>query len=322
MSGTRHLVDPELAPMLEMPGIELTAETLAEVRSNPMFSGIDLPEPPFELIEAWAPLEGGPDVRLLVMNPPSATGDRGAVLHVHGGGMVIGTADSAAADKPHLALAHDCVVVSVDYRLAPETPFPGPQEDNYAALLWLVQNAPDLGIDPSRIVILGESAGGGLAASLCLMARDRGGPAIAGQVLIYPMLDWRTGGPDDPYGNAATGEFIWTREKNRFGWESLRGAYQPGDGREGWFSPALAADLMGLPATYIATGALDLFFDEDLEYARRLVASGVATELHVYPGAIHGFDMVPGTSLAEQASADLHRALRRLLGPREAATTG
>jgi triacylglycerol lipase len=322
MSASRHLVDPELAPMLEMPGIELTAKTLAEVRNNPMFSGIDLPAPPFALREAWAPVDNGPDVRLLVMNPPSTARDRGAVLHVHGGGMVVGTADSAAADKPHLALAHDCVVVSVDYRLAPETPFPGPQDDNYAALLWLVQNAAALGVDPARIVILGESAGGGLAASLALMARDRGGPAIAGQVLIYPMLDWRTGGPDDPYGNATTGEFIWTREKNRFGWEALRGAYQPGDGREGWFSPALSTNLAALPATYIATGALDLFVDEDLDYARRLVASGVSTELHVYPGAIHGFDMIPGTSLAEQASADLHRALRRLLGAGEAASPG
>lgn len=305
--------------MLEMPGIELNAQTLQDVRKNPMFSGIALPPPPFALTEAWAPVEGGPDVRLLVMNPPSpavsGAGGRGAVLHVHGGGMVIGTADSAAADKPHLALAHDCLVVSVDYRLAPETPFPGPQEDNYAALLWLVQNAAELGVDPSRIVILGESAGGGLAAAVALMARDRGGPAIAGQVLIYPMLDWRTGGPEDPYGNPVTGEFVWTREKNRFGWEALRGPYQPGDGREGWFSPALATDLVGLPATYIATGALDLFFDEDLAYARRLVASGVATELHVYPGAIHGFDMIPGTSLAEQASADLQRVLRRWVGP-------
>jgi triacylglycerol lipase len=319
MSGSRHLVDPELVPMLEMPSIELTAQTLSEVRSNPMFSGIDLPEPPFPLSEAWAPVEGGPDVRLLVMNPPSTASGRGAVLHIHGGGMVIGTADSAAADKAHLALVHDCVVVSVDYRLAPETPFPGPQEDNYAALLWLVHNAPVLGIDPERIVILGESAGGGLAAALALMVRDRGGPAIGGQVLIYPMLDWRTGGPDDAFGNPTTGEFIWTREKNRFGWEALRGDYQPGDGREGWFSPALATSLAGLPPTYIATGALDLFFDEDLDYARRLVASGVATEMHVYPGAIHGFDMIPGTSLAEQASSDLHRVLRRLLRSREGA---
>src|SRR5690606_26308282 len=144
--------------------------------------------------EERAPVDGGAAVRLVVMDPPSQARDRGAVLYIHGGGMVVGTADSALEDKPQLALEHDCVVVSVDYRLAPETPFPGPQEDNYAALLWLVENAADLGVDRERIVVMGGSAGGGLAASLALMSRDRGGPRLAGQVLIYPMLDWRTGG--------------------------------------------------------------------------------------------------------------------------------
>jgi acetyl esterase/lipase len=133
-------------------------------------------------------------------------------------------------------------------------------------------------------------------------------------VLIYPMLDWRTGGPDDPHKNRHTGEFIWTREKNRYGWEALRGSYQPSDARKGWFSPALADDLSGVAPAYISTGALDLFLDEDLDYARRLVDAGVRTELHVYPGAIHAFEMVPGTGLAEQAAMDLRRGLARLLG--------
>jgi len=314
MSISRHLVDPQIAPMLDMPSLDLTAEALPEIRANPMFTGAEVPPPSFPVTEAFAPVEGGPDVRLLVMNPPSTAADRGAVLHIHGGGMVVGTADRAVADKPQLALEHDCAVVSVDYRLAPETPFPGPQEDIYAALLWLVEHAAGLGVDPARIVVMGESAGGGLAASLALMARDRGGPALAGQVLIYPMLDWRTGGPDDRYRNRHTGEFVWTREKNRFGWEALRGDYQPGDARKGWFSPALADDLSGLPPAYLSTGALDLFLDEDLDYARRLIDCGVPTELHVYPGAIHAFEMVPDTTLAEQAAMDLRRGLGRLLG--------
>ena len=134
------------------------------------------------------------------------------------------------------------------------------------------------------------------------------------QALIYPMLDWRTGGEACPYRNRHTGEWIWTRAKNRFGWEALRGSYQPTDHRKGWFSPALADDLSALPPAYIATGALDLFLDEDVAYARRLIDAGVQTELHVYPGAIHGFEMVPGTALAEQASLDLRRGLARLLG--------
>jgi triacylglycerol lipase len=311
--NTRHLVDPEIEMMLDMPSFDLTPDTLPEIRANPMFSGEGLPPPPFPVREAFAPAEGGPDVRLLVMNPPSPARGRGAVLYIHGGGMVVGSADSSLADKPQLALEHDCVVVSVDYRLAPETPFPGPQEDNYAALLWLVRHADELGVDPGRIVVMGGSAGGGLAASLALMVRDRGGPSLAGQVLIYPMLDWRTGGPDDLYKNRHTGEFIWTRDKNRIGWDALRGGYQPSDERKAWFSPALADDLAELPPTYIATGALDLFLDEDLDYARRLIDCGVRCELHVYPGAIHAFEMVPETGLAEQAAMDLKRGLGRLL---------
>ena len=314
MSISRHLVDPQIAPMLDMPSLDLTAEALAEIRANPLFTGADLPPPPFPVTEAYAPVQDGPDVRLVVIAPPSGTKDRGAILHMHGGGMVVGTADRAVADKPLLAVEHDCVVVSVDYRLAPETPFPGPQEDNYAALLWLAANAAALDVDPGRIVVMGESAGGGLAASLALMARDRAGPGLAGQVLIYPMLDWRTGGPEDRYRNRHTGEFVWTREKNRFGWEALRGAYRPTDARKAWFSPALADDLAGLPPAYLSTGALDLFLDEDLDYARRLIDCGVPTELHVYPGAIHAFEMVPDTTLAEQAAMDLRRGLGRLLG--------
>lgn len=313
MSVSRHLVDPEIEMMLEMPALDLTAEALPEIRANPLFTAELVPPPPFPVGEAFAPVDGGPDVRLVVMNPPSAATGRGAVLHMHGGGMVVGTADRAVADKPHLALEHDCVVVSVDYRLAPETPFPGPQEDNYAALRWLAEHAEQLGVDPARIVVMGESAGGGLAASLALMARDRGGPKLAGQALIYPMLDWRTG-PDDPYRNRHTGEFVWTRDKNRFGWEALRGSYQPTDDRKAWFSPALAEDLSALPPAYLATGALDLFLDENLDYARRLIDCGVQTELHVYPGAIHAFEMVPDTTLAAQAAMDLQRGLARLLG--------
>ena len=314
MPTSRHLVDPEIEMMLEMPSFDLTPESLPEIRANPMFSGEGLPPPPFPAREAFAPVAGGPDVRLLVMDPPSQARGRGAVLYIHGGGMVVGSADSSLADKSQLALEHDCVVVAVDYRLAPETPFPGPQEDNYAALLWLARHADELGVDPGRIVVMGGSAGGGLAASLALMVRDRGGPSLAGQVLIYPMLDWRTGGPDDLYKNRHTGEFIWTRDKNRFGWDALRGGYQLSDERKAWFSPALAGDLADLPPTYIATGALDLFLDEDLDYARRLVDCGVRCELHVYPGAIHAFEMVPDTGLAEQAAMDLKRGLGRLLG--------
>ncbi|MEO0062468.1 MAG: hypothetical protein RLZZ08_1028 [Pseudomonadota bacterium] len=319
MSMSRHLVDPEISPLLDMPDRAIDAASLPAIRSDPMFTGEGLPPPPFPVTHVFAPVAGGPDVKLLVMNPPSTRQNRGAILHIHGGGMVVGTTAAAQATKCALALDMDCVVVSVEYRLAPETPFPGPQEDNFAGLLWLAENAASLGVDPARIVVMGESAGGGLAAALALMVRDRAGtagaaPKLAGQVLIYPMLDWRTGGAQDRWRNRHTGEFIWTRAKNRFGWESLRGDYDPADERKGWFSPALADDLAQLPPAYISTGALDLFLDEDLDYTRRLIDAGVPTELHVYPGAIHAFDMVPGTGIGEQAAADLKRGLARLFG--------
>ena len=151
MEKSRHLVDPQLAPLLEMPAIELNAQTLERVRADPRFAVPDMPLP-FPLSDAYAPVPGAPDVRLLVMNPPSDAKGRGAILHIHGGGMVSGTADFAKLTKPQLALQHDCVVVSVDYRLAPEAPFPAPQEDCYAALQWLANNADKLGIDPCRHV--------------------------------------------------------------------------------------------------------------------------------------------------------------------------
>ena len=168
MSKTRHLVDPEILPMLEMPDVVLTAETLAEVRANPLFSGEGLPPAPFPITEAFAPVEGGPDVRLVVIDPPSERTDRAAILHIHGGGMVVGTATMAGLSKWPLAL--DCVIVSVDYRLCPETPFPGPQLDDYAGLMWLAENAASLGVDPARIVVMGESAALAVtpASRLCL----------------------------------------------------------------------------------------------------------------------------------------------------------
>jgi acetyl esterase/lipase len=212
-----------------------------------------------------------------------------------------------------VAAALGIPVASVEYRLAPEHPFPAPQDDCFAALEWLAANAADLGVDPQRIGIIGESAGGGLAAAVALMARDRGGPALAAQFLTYPMLDHRTGSDGCPYGNPTTGEFVWTRTRNVFGWEALRGDYQPNDARKGWFSPTLADDLAGLPATWIGTGSLDLFLDEDLDYARRMIAAKVPVELHSYPGAIHAFNAVAEAGIAKAFNRDLLGAIARLL---------
>ena len=176
----------------------------------------------------------------------------------------------------------NCVVVSVDYRLAPETPFPGPVEDCYAALLWLHGAADELGIDPARIMIAGESAGAGLVAGLCLLARDRGAVVPVFQYLAEPMLDHRSVESDHPH----TGHFGWTRDHNRFGWNSMLGGAET---VSPYCSPATTEDLSGLPSTYIHIGAIDLFLEESVDYARRLTRAGVSVELHVWPGAFHAF---------------------------------
>jgi acetyl esterase len=311
---TRHLIDPEIEPVIELLGlIEISSETLSLVREG--FAGREMPEGPLEpVIHHAKGRDGAPDVPLLVYDPPSDKRNRAAILHIHAGGMVIGSAEMSRMSMPFAALAHDAVAVSVEYRLAPETAFPGPQEDCYAGLAWLVEHASELGVDPDRITVMGESAGGGLAAALAQMVRDRGEYKLAGQVLIYPMLDHRTGGADCQWRNPMTGEFVWTPSSNQFGWESLRGSYAANDARKGWFSPALAESLADLPPAYIAVGALDLFLDEDLDYARRLIAAGVPVEVHVYPGAIHGFDMISEAAVSKQAHGNLSSALSRLLG--------
>ncbi len=313
--NTRHLVDPEILPVLDaLPSLGgLTRENLAQARSG-MVGGQGYPDnlPLAPKICHASGRDGAPDVELYVYTPESSNRPRAAILHIHGGGMIIGSAEMSKMSLPGIALANDVVAVSVEYRLAPETPFPGPQEDCYAALAWLVENANQLGVDPKRIIVIGESAGGGLAAALTLMVRDRGEYSLAGQVLTYPMLDHRTGGGDCAYNNPATGEFVWTPALNQLGWECLRGDYGVTDARKGWFSPARADSLAALPPAFIMVGSLDLFVDEDLDYARRLGAAGVPVELHVYPGGFHGFNMAAEARIALQSGRDLMAAITRM----------
>ncbi len=251
---------------------------------------------------------------VLVYIPPTRSDGslNGALLHIHGGGYVLGLAESNDPDNRLLARELGCVVVSVNYRLAPETAHPGPVEDCYAALVWLATHADELGVDPARIGVKGESAGGGLAAGLALLARDRGGPALAFQHLVYPMIDDRTAVTDDPHPYA--GEYVWTPASNRFGWASLLGVEPGGPDVSPYAAAARATDLTGLPPAFLAMGALDLFLDEDLDYARRLTRAGVPVELHVYAGAFHGFYSAPQASVTQQANRDGLEALRRALG--------
>lgn len=314
---TRHLVDCEIAPLIDLfPRVDLDSAPIAQIRAKAAETYSILPPPVIAPERLLVPsIHGGPDIPVFLFRPADTRAGGGAILHIHGGGMVMGSVEQMQAGPAMLAAAAGVPVASVEYRLAPENPFPAPQEDCHSALSWLAGRADALGFDAGRIVVAGESAGGGLAAALAIMARDLGGPAIAGQLLTYPMLDHRTGSDSCPYANPTTGEFIWTRASNRFGWRALQGDYRIDDARRGWFSPSLAEDLSNLPPAYIATGSLDLFFDENLDYARRLVAAGVPVDLHSYAGAIHAFNAIPDAALSQQFNGGVLAAAVTMAGP-------
>jgi triacylglycerol lipase len=258
--------------------------------------------------------QDAPEVGIIIYRPPRADVALPCIFHIHGGGYVLGKVGQREATHRDLAASLHCAIVTVDYRLAPETPFPGPINDCYAALQWLFAEAPRLGIDATRIGVAGESAGGGLAAALALMARDRGEYNLAFQHLIYPMLDDRTGVSGSPH--PLTGEFVWTADDNAFAWGALLGSKPGGDGVSLYAAAARAEDLSRLPSTFISTGALDLFLEEDVDYARRLARVGVSVELHVYPGAFHGFEVSPTAGIARLSRANSYAALERALRKR------
>jgi len=289
-----HLVAPELLAGLEvLSQININAEFLQLVRGLPLDAAL-VNRPPLTEQQAavrceqrFIPhLDAGPDVRVLVYTPP---GDviRPLLFHLHGGGYVLGSPEINDASNRTQAHSLNCVVVSVDYRLAPETNYVGSQADCYSALVWAYREADRLGIDTNKITLTGESAGGGHAAALAIRARDGGEVPVAFLLLDSPMLDDRTGSGNDQH--AYCGEFVWTAENNRFGWQCHLGM-EPGTAAvPEAAAPARARDLSGLPPTFIVVGAIDLFAEEDMEFARRLMRVGVPTELHIMPGAYHGF---------------------------------
>ncbi|GER90501.1 esterase [Dictyobacter vulcani] len=313
---TRHLVDPELAALLDhIPTTVLTAEILKQIRAMSPQATADVSQ--FAALSVSERFisgpEGAPDVRVLVYLPNSVQEAVPALLWLHGGGYIMGSADAEDLTVKSIVSTLGCAAVSVDYRLAPETPYPGPVEDCYAALKWLATHADELGIDLKRIAVGGSSAGGGLAAALALLTRDRGEFSLAFQFLLAPMIDDRTCTLANPH--PYTGEFIWTPEANRFGWTALLGQEPGGTDVSPYAAAARAERLEGLPATFLYVGALDLFLEEDLEYARRLMRAGVPTELHVYPGAYHGFRMVADARVTQTAERDLLAALKRAFDP-------
>jgi acetyl esterase/lipase len=303
----RHILKQVLPGMSKFPPVGL--DTLITQRK--MFGSFGrpmLPSPPVE--ERLIPgAKGDPDVRIYIAGAtPGAS--KPAVLHLHGGGYVLQAAIGSRRDIQDLVIRHDCVAITVDYRLAPETRFPGALNDNYAALRWLVQHSAELGVDVKRIAIKGESAGGGHAAALAIAARDRGEFPICFQILIYPMLDDRTG--STVHYPPFLGKYFWTPEQNRFGWTSLLGVPAGSPLVLQNSVPSRVQDLAGLAPTFIGVGSIDLFVEEDLQFAGRLIRSGVPTELVVVPGAFHGFDIVASdVSISRQFDQSWNESLRR-----------
>lgn len=251
---------------------------------------------------------GQPDVSIAVIGAKPGGPLRPAVLHIHGGGFIVGRMQDTFPASQRLSEELGCVVVEVEYRLSPETAFPGPLEDCHAALVWLHANAAALGVDPARIAVMGESAGGGLAAMVAIAARDRKSVPLCYQVLIYPMLDDRTGSTHrvPPF----IGTIGWNEAGNRVGWASLLGQAAGGISVPPGSVPARIGSFAGLPPTFIGVGAIDLFAEEDVAYAQALIAAGVPTQLLVIPGAYHGFDFIaPASRAARTFTASWKAAL-------------
>lgn len=285
----------------------LTLAHLATHRSR-MFGKKPSDEVAFETIVIPAS-DKAPAVKVYIINK-DVNRLQPAILHTHGGGFVIGSAESDIGHLQDLAQALDCTIVTVEYSLAPEASYRTSLEENYSALRWIYNNAASLGIQRKQIALLGESAGGGHAALLAITARDRAEVPVLFQALIYPMLDDRTGAATDNLHNKHY--FLWDQTKNQFGWQSFLGQ-QPGtDDVPIAAVPARTLSLAGLPPTFIGVGALDLFVEEDIEYAKRLITAGVPTELVVIPGVFHGFDVInPQAKAAQRFSQAKINALKK-----------
>ncbi|WP_222853337.1 alpha/beta hydrolase [Fodinicola acaciae] len=313
--------DPEIEPLLaeivppDTP--PFTPDTIPAVRAAmaarfpPAAQAID--DAPVDVEERTIPgPDGAPDLEVTIMSPQAAEKPLPGLYNIHGGGMMVGHRDMDVPRLLGLVLELGVVAVNVEYRLAPEHPHPAPVEDCYAGLVWTAKTAGELGIDPDRIVVMGGSAGGGLSAAVALMARDRGGPALAGQLLLCPMID-------DTNTSVASHQYAglgpWPREANLAGWRSLLGDAVGTDAVSPYAAPSRASDLSGLPPAFIEVGSAEPFRDEDTAYALRIWATGGQAELHVWSGAFHGFDMYAPEWPISRAALDTRDSwLRRILG--------
>ena len=306
-------LDPELAPVLPM----LPAEMLAATGDNPplarqmlagMLEQMAAMIPPTEVAIEERTIHGpGGDLKVVIYQPPVEE-PRSGLLWIHGGGYIIGEAHDDGSCIP-FAEQVGCTIVSVDYRMAPEHPAPAGTEDCHAALLWMVENAEELGIDTNRIAIGGASAGGGMAASLALMNRDRSGSGLKLQLLIYPMIDDTH---DTPSGHFVTHPNTWNRDISLKAWKMYIGDND--DEVSPYAAASRATDLSNLPPAYITVGTMDLFRDENIIYASRLLATGIPTELQVFPGVFHGAEaFAPMAAVSQRMHQGKVGALQRAL---------
>jgi acetyl esterase/lipase len=294
-------VTPAMIPLLRQPAAlpRLTDEELAKGGAFTV-----------ETTSVPGPV-GAPDVELLICRPTGVEPPTAALYHLHGGGLFAGEARFDIDTFLTLATEFPLTVIAVEYRLAPETRHPGPLEDCYAGLVWIVEHAHELNIDPSRIVLEGSSGGATLAAGVALLTRDRGGPVILGQMLLSPMLDDRN---DTPSVAQLASVALWDGTTNITAWSALLDDACGGPDVSPYAAPARGTDLSGLPATFIDVGSVEIFRDEAVTYATRLWQAGNAAELHVWAGGFHGFEhALPQAALSQDAMAARGRWLRRLL---------
>ena len=299
-------IDPEIGESLRgFPDFDFSLDNLPAMRSGSMFEPQSAPD--VERIELTT---DGSGVALSVLRPVDSTDDSPALFWMHGGGMVIGNRHMDDARLIEWCRSLRCVCISVEYRLAPEAPYPAPLDDCEAGLRFVVEHAHDLRIDRQRIGIGGRSAGGALAAGLALRCRDRANVALAFQYLEYPMLDDRGLTPS----SQLEGLPIWTRESNAFGWRSYLGDRRGTDDVPAEAAPARATEFSDLPPAFIGVGTADCLRDESIDFAARLCRAAVPTELHVYAGAVHGFDIFADTAVARIAARDSADWLARQFG--------
>ena len=314
-STSVYTFDPELAAFAALavnPPPESAEAARERSRSYLDAMNVDVDTSGLEIDDRRIPgPEGAPEVTVRVYRPAAAATPVPAILYIHGGGFFVGSIDTEHMGSTALARELGVVVVSVDYRLAPEHPFPAGIEDCYAALVWLHEHADELGVDTARIAVNGGSAGGGLAAGLALLARDRGGPRLCFQYLGIPELD-------DRLDTASMQRFhdtpMWARPAAEKSWEWYLGEAHGRDDVSPYAAPARATDVAGLPPTYISTMEFDPLRDEGILYALKLLEAGVSVELHSFPGTFHGSAIVTGAAVSRRASAESMTVWRRALG--------